>query len=44
MFVVVVAAYMGACLKTEVDVNAYVSVNVTGTVCVDIDVVTNMAL
>ena len=38
--VVVVAAYMGACLNTEVD--AYVSVNVT--VCVDVDVVTNMAV
>ena len=39
---VFVAAYMVACLNAEVDV--YVSVNVTGTVCVDVDVVTNMAV
>ena len=39
---VVVAAYMGACLNT--DVNTYVSGNVTGAVCVDVDVVTNVAV
>ena len=41
---VVVAAYMGACLNTEVDVDAYVSVNVTETVGVDVDAITNMAV
>ena len=41
---VFVAAYLGASLNTEVDVDAFVSVNVTGTVCVDFDVVTNMVV
>ena len=34
---------MGARLNTDVGVEAYVSANVTGTVCVDVDVLANMA-